>query len=206
MSWCEDNGVGYVFGLAKNKCPVKIIGKQLHEAQVQFEASKQPARVFTELAYQTRKSGKRERRVVAKAEQLEKGANPRFVVTSLSAQQFSTQAFYEELHCARGEMENCIKEQQVALFADRTSTELMRGNPLRLYFSTFAYQLMQGLRRLSLKGNATAQAQCKTIRLKLLKIGAQIRLTVRRVVLALASGYPLEEMFGRVYRNLMNTA
>ena len=206
MSWCEDNGVSYVFGLAKNKRLVKIIGKQLHEAQVQFEASKQPARVFTEFAYQTRKSWKRERRVVAKAEHLEKGANPRFVVTSLSAGQFSTQALYEELYCARGEMENRIKEQQLALFADRTSTELMRSNQLRLYFSTFAYQLMQGLRRLGLKGTEMAQAQCQTIRLKLLKIGAQIRVTVRRVVLALASGYPLQEMFGRIYRNLMSTA
>lgn len=206
MSWCEDNGVSYVFGLAKNKRLVKVIGKQLHEAQLQFETSQQSARVFTEFAYQTRKSWKRERRVVAKAEHLEKGANPRFVVTSLSAEQFSTAELYEELYCARGEMENRIKEQQLALFADRTSTELMRSNQLRLYFSTFAYQLIQGLRRLGLKGTEMAQAQCQTIRLKLLKIGAQIRVTVRRVVLALASGYPLQEMFGRVYRNLVSTA
>lgn len=206
MSWCEDNGVGYVFGLAKNKRLVKIIGRQLHEAQQQFQTSQQPARVFTEFPYQTRQSWKRGRRVVAKAEHLDKGANPRFVVTSLSVEQFSTQALYEELYCARGEMENRIKEQQLALFADRTSTELMRSNQLRLYFSTFAYQLMQGLRRLGLKGTEMAQAQCQTIRLKLLKIGAQIRVTVRRVVLALASGYPLQEMFGRVYRNVMSTA
>jgi hypothetical protein len=206
MSWCEDNGVGYVFGLAKNKRLVKIIGRQLHEAQVQLETTKQPARVFTEFSYQTRKSWKRERRVVAKAEHLEKGANPRFVVTSLAAEQFSTQTLYEELYCARGEMENRIKEQQLALFADRTSTELMRSNQLRLYFSTFAYQLMQGLRRLGLKGTEMAQAQCQTIRLKLLKIGAQIRVTVRRVALSLASGFPFREIFIGVYRNLMNTA
>jgi hypothetical protein len=206
MSWCEEHGVGYVFGLAKNKGLIKIIGRQLHEAQVQYAANKQPARVFTEFSYQTRQSWKRARRVVAKAEHLDKGANPRFVVTSLSAEQFSTQALYEELYCARGEMENRIKEQQLALFADRTSTELMRSNQLRLYFSTFAYQLMQGLRRLGLTGTEMAPGQCQTIRLKLLKIGAQIRVTVRRVVVSLASGYPLQQMFGRVYCNLISTA
>jgi len=206
MSWCEEHGVGYVFGLAKNQRLIKIIGRQLHEAQLQFETAKQPARVFTEFSYQTRKSWQRQRRVVAKAEHLDKGANPRFVVTSLAAEQFSTQALYEELYCARGEMENRIKEQQLALFADRTSTELMRSNQLRLYFSTFAYQLLQGLRRLGLTGTEMAQAQCQTIRVKLLKIGAQIRVTVRRVALSMASGYPLPEMFARVYRNLMSTA
>jgi len=205
MSWCEDNGVGYVFGLAKNKRLTKIIGRQLHEAQVQFEATQKPTRVFAEFSYQTRKSWKRARRVVAKAEHLEKGANPRFVVTSLAAEQFQSRALYEELYCGRGEMENRIKEQQLALFADRTSSELMRSNQLRLY-STFAYQLMQGLRRLGLKGTDLAQAQCQTIRLKLLKIGAQIRVTVRRVALSLTSGYPFREIFARVYANLMSTA
>jgi hypothetical protein len=206
MSWCEEYGVGYVFGLAKNKRLVKIIGRQLHEAQVAFAASKQPARVFTEFTYQTRQSWKRARRVVAKAEHLDKGANPRFVGTSLAAEQFCTQALYEELYCARGAMENRIKEQQLALFADRTSTELMRSNQLRLYFSTFAYQLMQGLRRLGLRGTDMAQAQCQTIRLKLLQIGAQIRVTVRRVVLSLASGYPFREIFTAIYANLRSTA
>jgi hypothetical protein len=103
-------------------------------------------------------------------------------------------------------MENRIKEQQLALFADRTSTELMRSNQLRLYLSTFAYQLIQGLRRLGLKGTEMAQAQCQTIRLKLLKIGAQIRVTVRWVGLSLAAGHPFREIFARVYTNLMNTA
>jgi hypothetical protein len=206
MSWCEEHGAGYVFGLAKNKRLVKIIGRQLHEAQLQYAANKQPARVFTEFSYQTHKSWKCARRVVAKAEHLDKGANPRFVVTSLSAEQFSTQALYEELYCARGEMENRIKEQQLALFADRTSTAGMRSNQLRLYFSTFAYQLMQGLRRLGLQGTEMAQAQCQTIRLKLLKIGAQIRITVRRVALSLAGGYPFQEMFARVHGNLVSTA
>ena len=202
MSWCEKNRVQFLFGMAKNKRLLKIIGKQLQEAKVEFEKTKKAARVFTEFSYQTRKSWERERRVVAKAEHLEKGANPRFVVTSLSAEQMEARALYEELYCARGEMENRIKEQQLALFADRTSTELMRSNQLRLYFSTFAYQLMQGLRRLGLKGTEMAHAQCQTIRLKLLKIGAQIRVTVRRVCLSLAGGYPFAKVFAEVYHNL----
>jgi hypothetical protein len=206
MSWCEDQRVDYVFGLAKNKRLLKIIGQQLHEALVQFEQTQKAARVFSEFSYQTRKSWPRERRVVAKAEHLNKGANPRFVVTSLSAEQFQTRELYEQLYCARGEMENRIKEQQLALFADRTSTELMRSNQLRLYFSTFAYQLLQGLRRFGLQGTEMAQAQCQTIRLKLLKIGAQIWVTVRRVSLSLAVGHPFREIFARVYANLMSTA
>ena len=203
MSWCEDNHVHYVFGLAKNKRLLKIIGRQLHEAKLQFDQQQKAARVFGEFPYQTHKSWQRGRRVVAKAEHLDKGANPRFVVTSLSAEQFAAQALYEELYCARGEMENRIKEQQLALFADRTSTELMRGNQLRLYFSTLAYQLMQGLRRLGLHGTEMAQAQCQTIRLKLLKIGAQVQISVRRVYLSLAAGYPFRELFARIYANLM---
>lgn len=205
-SWCEENRVHFVFGMAQNKRVLKIIGRQLHEAKVQFEETKKAARVFTEFSYQTRQSWKRERRVIAQAEHLDKGANPRFVVTSLSAEQFQTQALYEELYWARGAMENRIQEQQLALFADRTSTELIRSNQLRLYFSTFAYQRMQGLRRLGLKGTERAQAQGQTIRLKLLKIGAQIWVTVRRVALALAAGYPYREIFGRVYSNLLSTA
>jgi hypothetical protein len=206
MSWCEENRVDYLFGLAKNKRLLKIIGRQLQEAKMQFAQSQKAARVFSEFSYRTRKSWKRERRVVAKAEHVDKGVNPRFVVTSLSAEQFQARALYEELYCARGEMENRIKEQQLALFADRTSTEWMRSNQLRLYFSTFAYQLMQGLRRFGLKGTEMAQAQCQTIRLKLLKIGAQIRVTVRRVFFSLAAGYPFREIFAQVYANLTSTA
>lgn len=202
MSWCEEHGVDFVFGLAKNKRLVKIIGRQLQEAKAEFEKTRQAARVFSEFSYQTRKSWKQERRVIAKAEHLDKGSNPRFVVTSLSAERMQTRAVYEDLYCARGEMENRIKEQQLALFADRTSTALMRSNQLRLYFSTFAYQLMQGLRRLGLQGTEMARAQCQTIRLKLLKIGAQIRVTVRRVCFSLASGYPFAQLFAQVHRNL----
>jgi hypothetical protein len=192
--------------LAKNKRLVKIIGRQLQEAKLQFEENHQAARVLTDFFYQTRKSWKKARRVVAKAEHLDKGANPRFVVTSFTAGQMEARFLYEELYCARGEMENRIKEQQLALFADRTSTELMRSNQLRLYFSTFAYQLMQGLRRLGLQGTEMAQAQCQTIRLKLLKIGAQIWITVRRIYLSMASGYAFRGIFARVYANLRSTA
>jgi hypothetical protein len=204
MRWCEENQVDFVFSLAKNARLLKIIGRELQEAKVQFEESKKAARVFSEFAYRTQKSWPCERRVVAKAEHLEKGPNPRFVVTSLSAERIAAQPLYEELYCARGEMENRIKEQQLALFADRTSTGLLRSNQLRLYFSTFAYALLQGLRRLGLRGTEMAQAQCQTIRLKLLKIGAHIRVSVRRVCLSLASGYPFREIFAEVYRNLQS--
>jgi hypothetical protein len=203
MSWCDDHGVDYVFGLAKNKRLQKIIGKELQQAKLEFEQRGQAAQVFSEFAYRTRKSWTRERRVIAKAEHLEKGANPRFVVTSLSIERMGARALYEELYCARGEMENRIKEQQLGLFADRTSTGEMRSNQLRLYFSTFAYLLMQGLRRLGLKGTEMAQAQCQTLRLKLLKIGAQVRVTVRKVWISLASGYPFANLFAQVYANLM---
>ena len=206
LSWCEEHRVGFVFSLAKNKRLVKIIGRQLQEAKLQCEATKQAARVFTDFEYQTRKSWSRQRRVVAKAEHLEKGANPRFVVTSFSAGQMEARTLYEDLYCARGEMENRIKEQQLALFADRTSTAWLRSNQLRLYFSTFAYQLLQGLRRLALQGTEMAQAQCQTIRLNLLKIGAQIRVTVRRVYFSLATGYPLAALFARAHANLLSTA
>jgi hypothetical protein len=202
MSWCEEHKVDFVFGLAKNKRLLKIIGRPLQEAKLEFEKTRKAARVFNEFSYQTRASWKQERRVIAKAEHLDKGSNPRLVVTSLSAERMQTRAVYEELYCARGEMENRIKEQQLALFADRTSTGLMRSNQLRLYWSTFAYQLMQGLRRLGLQGTDMAQAQCQTIRLKLLKIGAQIQVTVPRVCFSLATGYPFAHLFAQVYRNL----
>jgi hypothetical protein len=202
MTWCEANQVDYVFGLAKNKRLKKIIGRPLHEAQQQYEQTQKAARVFAEFRYRTRKSWHAERRVVAKAEHLDKGANPRFVVSSLSAEQMEARALYEELYCGRGEMENRIKEQQLALFADRTSTSLLRANQLRLYFSSFAYCLLQALRRLGLRGTEMAHGQCQTIRLKLLKIGAQIRITVRKVWVSLAGGYPYAALFAQVYGNL----
>ena len=202
MAWCEGNGVDYVFGLAKNARLIKMIGKELHEARREWEQTGRAARRFRELAYRTRKTWSRSRRVVAKAEHLGKGANPRFVVTSLNEKVEDARSLYEDLYCARGEMENRIKEQQLCLFADRTSTSQMRSNQLRLYLSSFAYCLMQALRRLGLAGTEMAKAQCGTIRLRLLKVGAQIKITVRKVWLHLSAGHPCAELFGMAYRNL----
>lgn len=159
--------------------------------------------MFADFCYRTKKSWSAERRVVGKAEHLEKGPNPRFVVTSISADEMDARGCYENFYCARGEMENRIKEQQLALFADRTSTALMRSNQLRLYFSSMAYCLMQALRRLGLKGTEMAQAQCGTIRLRLFKIGAQIRVSVRKVWISMSSGFALTAIFQRVYQNLL---
>ena len=202
MAWAENNGVDYVFGLAKNNRLRQQLSTAMTEAHARHEATGEAARVFAQFQYRTRKSWSCDRRVVGKAEVLEKGENPRFVVTSLSAARWEKQALYETLYCARGEMENRIKEQQLELFADRTSTGKMASNQLRLYFSTFAYQLMEGLRRLGLAGTRMARAQCGTIRLRLLKIGALIRISVRRVVIAFTSGCPDADLFARAWEAL----
>ncbi|MCL5966723.1 MAG: IS1380 family transposase [Deltaproteobacteria bacterium] len=202
MTFCENNGVDYVLGLAKNTRLVRAIGGELNEARRQFEQTGAAARLFTEFFYRTKKTWSRSRRVVAKAEHLSKGTNPRFVVTSLPAEAMEARSLYEDFYCARGEMENRIKEQQLALFADRTSTAYLRSNQLRLYLSSFAYCLMQALRRLGLAGTEMAKAQCGTIRLRLLKIGAQIRITVRKVWLHLSTGHPGAALFGAVYQNI----
>jgi len=202
MSWCEANQVDYGFGLAKTQRLVRAIGAQLQQAKRESEQTGKPARRFRELHYRTRKSWSRKRRVVAKAEHLAQGANPRFVVTSISCEQMAARRLYEDFYCARGEMENRIKEQQLWLFADRTSTAYLRSNQIRLYFSSFAYLLMQALRRLGLQGTEMARAQCGTIRLKLLKIGAQIRITVRKIWVSMASAYPFATLFQEAYRNL----
>jgi hypothetical protein len=201
MSWCESSHVDYLFGLARNKRLRRIIGAQMHQAQMLHQASGKAARVFAEFSYQTRKSWSCARRVVAKAEYLDKGENPRFVVTSLTAEQWAAQDLYEKFYCARGEMENRIKEQ-MCLFADRLSTDEMKGNQLRLYFSALAYTLMEALRRLGLKGTAWAEAQVDTIRLKLLKIGAVVRLSVRRVLLQLSSAYPWKDLYTHAFNAL----
>jgi hypothetical protein len=205
MSWCEGKRVDYVFGLARNQRLRKIIGRQMQEATVEWKQTGKPARAFTEFTYQTRKTKKRgwdrERRVIAKAEHIDGKENPRFVVTSLSAEQWAAQALYEQLYCARGDMENRIKEQ-FSLFADRVSAETMRANQLRLYFSVVAYVLVSGLRRLGLKATEFAQAQVATIRTKLLKIGAQVRVTVRKVWISLASSYPWQDVYQQVWSNL----
>ena len=201
MGWCERNHVDYVFGLARNQRLRKLIGKEMHQAQRQHQDTGKPARAFAEFSYQTRKSWSRSRRVVAKAEYLDKGENPRFVVTSLSAEEWAAKGLYEKLYCARGEMENRIKEQ-MCLFADRLSTDEMKGNQLRLYFSALAYTLMEALRRLGLKGTEWAQVQVDTLRLKLLKIGALVHISVRRVVLQLSSAYPWKDLYARTFHAL----
>ena len=202
MSWCEQQQVDYVFGLAKNSRLLAKIRKPMRKAQRRYGETGKAAREFVEFGYRTRRSWSRKRRVVAKAEYLDKGMNPRFVVTSLSTEQMEARHLYEDFYCARGEMENRIKEQQLDLFADRTSTALMRSNQIRLYFSSIAYCLMQALRELGLVGTKMAQAQCSTIRVRLLKIGARVRVTVRKVWIWMASGHPARELFATVYSNL----
>jgi DDE family transposase len=214
MSWCEANGVEYVFGLARNQRLRRIIGPQMWEATQQWNQTSKPARVFAEFPYKTRKrktkkqkpgGWDRERRVVAKAEHIDGKENPRFIVTSLSAEQWAARALYEDFYCERGEMENRIKEQ-FSLFADRVSSETMQANQLRLYFSAMAYVLMCGLRRLGLKGTEMETAQAGTIRTRLLKIGAQVHISVRRVYLAMAASYPWRAVFAQVYANLCGAA
>jgi Transposase DDE domain group 1 len=202
MKWCEEHGVDYVVGFARNQRLRRMIEPQIAQAAQMHQQTGKPARAFTEFAYQTTTgSWSRSRRVVAKAEQLDGKENPRFVVTSLGAEEWAAQRLYEELYCERGEMENRIKEQ-LSLFAYRVSAETMRANQLRVYFAAMAYVLLHGLRRLGLKGTELERAQATTIRLRLLKIGAQIRITVRKVWLSMASSYPLQQVFGQVYRNL----
>jgi hypothetical protein len=198
MAWCEREGIDYIFGLAK-----KLIETQIAQAAQQHAETKLPARVFTEFFYSTKDTWSRERRVIAKVEQLEKGTNPRFVVTSLSPEQMAAQELYEKVYCARGECpENRIKEQQLDLFADRTSTGKMWSNQLRMYFSSIAYVLLQTLRRTALAGTELEKAQCGTIRLKLLKIGAQVRVTVRKVWISLSESYPYAALFAGVLATL----
>jgi hypothetical protein len=200
MAWCEANGIDYVFGLARNERLVRRIARELKRARRHFARTGRAARVFRDFSYRTRSSWSRSRRVIGKAEHLEKGRNPRFVVISLAA--VPPRALYEDIYCARGEMENRIKEQQLDLFADRTSAATMRSNQLRLYFSSFAYVLLEHLRRVGLRGTELARAQCGTIRLKLLKIGALVSVSVRRIRFRLASGYPHPDLFRQVLANL----
>ena len=205
MSWCESNSVDYVFGLPRNKRLRRIIGLQMHKATTQWKQTGKPARVFTDFLHSTKKTKTggwdRERRVAAKAEHIDGKENPRFVVTSLSREKWAAQALYEELYCERGNMENRITEQ-FSLFADRVSAETIRANQLRLYLSAVAYILVSGLRRVGLKGTDLAQAQVCTIRTKLLKIGAQIRISVRKVWVSMASSYPGQGLYRQVWLNL----
>jgi Transposase DDE domain group 1 len=202
LQWCEQQGVFYVFGFARNERLRRLIEASMQEAARQQQITQTAARVFTEFPYQTTTgSWSRARRVIAKAEYLDKGENPRYVVTNLSPEAWPAQLLYEELYCARGEMENRIKEQ-LSLFAARVSAETLRANQLRLYFSAAAYLLLHGLRRLGLAGTELARAQAHTIRLQLLKIGAQIRITARKVWISLASSFPRQNVFARAWNQL----
>ena len=202
MSWCEGHQVDYVFGLARNPRLRARAAEALAQAQLQWEQTHQPARVFVEFPYATLSgSWSRTRRVVAKAEHIDGKENPRYVVTSLSAEAWPAQPLYEQLYCARGDMENRIKEQ-FTLFADRVSAESIRANQLRLYLSAMAYVLVCGLRRLGLRATELATAQAATIRLRLFKIGALVRITVRRVWISLPRSYPWPELFARVHQAL----
>jgi hypothetical protein len=201
MKWCEKNKVDYVLGMARNERLRGLIEEEMAEATRLYEQTKRPARVFAEFSYRTHKSWSRQRRVVAKAEQLEGKENPRFVVTSLQAQDWPAQRLYEELYCQRGEMENRIKEQ-LTLFAARVSAETLAANQVRLYLSALAYVLVHGLRRLGLQGTEWARAQATTIRLRLLKIAARIRITTRKVWISLPSSYPLQRVFAHAWGQL----
>jgi hypothetical protein len=206
MAWCEENGVHYVFGLARNDRLVVKIARELKAAEKQHAATRAPARRFKDFKWRTRESWSRRRRVIGKAEWTKGEANPRFVVTSLDKEQIDAQTLYEDIYCARGDMENRIKECQGELFADRTPAATMRANQLRLWFASFAYVLMCALRRIALAGTELARATCGSIRLKLLKIGAQITISVRRVKIALASSYPIQQLFVLAHARLKHAA
>jgi hypothetical protein len=205
MAWCETNKVDFLFGLARNARLVKEIDVDLTWAEDEAARTGQPARRFADFRWRTLNSWSRDRRVVAKAEWMpnrENGANPRFVVTSLPADAVAARSLYEDLYCARGEMENRIKECQLDLFADRTSAATMKANQLRLWFASMAYVLLAALRRIALAHTDLAKATCGSLRLKLLKIGAQVTVTVRRIRVAMASACPYAETFALAHARL----
>jgi hypothetical protein len=206
MAWCEANRVDYVLGLARNERLEKKIAPALEDACLASRRSGQAARVFVDFMWSTKGSWSRRRRVVAKAEWTTLGANPRFIVTSLKPKRWVARALYEDLYCARGEMENRIKECQLDLYADRTSAHTMRANQLRLWFASFAYVLICALRRLGLAHTRLANATCGTIRLKLLKIGAQVRVSVRRIKVAMASACPYAQEFALAHARISAAA
>ena len=206
MAWCENNGVDFLFGLAKNSRLVAEIEAELAAAQEQSQRTSKSARRFKDFTWQTRKTWSRERRVVAKAEWTRGEANPRFVVTSLAREEHQARHLYEKLYCARGEMENRIKECQLDLYADRTSAHTMRANQLRLWFASMGYVLICALRRIGLRHTQFARASCGTIRLKLLKIGALVRTSVRRIKLAMPSAFAYQAEYNAAHAALTATA
>ena len=204
MAWCESHGVYYLLGLARNQRLLRKIGAELMQAREQCEQTQHAARVFTHFHYRTLKTWSCSRRVIAKAEHLRKGSNPRFILTNLPEDYADPKTLYEKHYCARGDMENRIKEQQLDLFADRTSAHTLRANQLRLWFSTAAYTLMNALRRVGLKGTRLAKATCGTIRLKLLKIAAHIKLSIRRILIHFASACPYQDVFHQAWQQLQH--
>lgn len=201
MSWCEQHRVDYVLGFARNQRLRRRIAGPMRAAKQEYRRTGKPARVFTEFRYRTRNSWSRSRRVIAKAEQIAGKENPRYLVTSLAPQEWTAAVLYEQLYCVRGDMENRIKEQ-LSLFADRLSTETMRSNQLRLYLSSLAYVLVHALRRLGLQGTEWAEAQVQTIRLRLLKIAAQVRITARRIWVLYSSSYPWQHLYRTIWSAL----
>jgi hypothetical protein len=202
MTWCEEHGVDYLLGLSRNTRLEGVMEAEMEQARAESERTGEASRVYKDFEYQTRQSWSRARRVVGKAEYLIDKPNARFVVTSLATDAFPAQTLYEDNYCGRGDMENRIKEQKSFLFSDRTSAATIRANQLRLWFSSVAYLLLSALRRLGLKDTDLAKAQCDTIRLKLFKIGARIRVTARKIWISLSSSYPLAALFARVCSNL----
>jgi hypothetical protein len=203
MGWCEANAVDYIFGLARNARLKDTIAAELGEARQESQQTGKPARRFKDFSWSTLKSWNRERRVIAKAEWTRGEENPRFIVTTLT--KGDGRHLYEDIYCARGEMENRIKECQIDLFADRTSTATMAANQLRLWFASMAYVLIEGTRRLALQATDLADATCGTIRRKLFKIGALVTISVRRIKFAMASGYPYKAVFATAHRALDST-
>ncbi len=206
MAWCEERRVDFVFGLARNQRLVGEIEAELAQAKAESIATEKPARRFKEFMWSTLDSWSRRRRIIAKAEWTQGEANPRFIVTSLKPREAAARHLYEQVYCARGDMENRIKEAQADLFADRTSAATMRANQLRLWFASMAYVLMCALRRIGLPHTQFAEATCGTIRLKLLKIGALVRISVRRVKFAMASGCPWQNEWALAHARLRNAA
>lgn len=203
MEWCEQtSGVDYVLGLARNPRLTAELDDEMTARKAEVDQTGAAARSYKDFRYRTQNSWSRERRVVGKAEVLVGKLNPRFVVTSLSPEVIAAAPLYEALYCARGEMENRIKEQQLGMFADRTSSHTMRANQLRLWFSSLAYALVNELRAVALTGTELAKAQVWTIRTRLLKVGAVVQQSVRRVKIALSSAFPLQEVWARALANI----
>jgi hypothetical protein len=206
MAWCEANRVDFVFGLARNARLVEELAIEMAWAEDEASRTGQPARRFRDFRWSTLGSWSRPRRVIGKAEWTRGEANPRFIVTSLRPAEADARFLYERLYCARGEMENRIKECQLDLFADRASAVTMRANQLRLWLASMAYVLLCALRRIGLAHTQFAEATCGTLRLALLKIGALVRISVRRITLAMASAHPFEDEFALAHARLTAAA